>query len=170
MKKIKTWVWAIVSAIALVACLAAPRYFNLSWYWTVLFFVLAILTGVYQVRATDESERERALTHMAKRESLTNDEFGKQYFSAEQSKVASKIREIMSRHISIDLARMRPEDLIVEDLRMDALDSMSTVDLVMDIEKEFGIDISNSAAEKMRTLKDIVDYISIAGPKLDWTE
>jgi len=57
---------------------------------------------------------------------------------------------------------MQPNDRFVEDLRMDELDSMSTVEYVIEIEKEFGIEIPDSAAEKMLTFKSVVDYVSEA--------
>ncbi len=57
---------------------------------------------------------------------------------------------------------MQPNDRFVEDLRMDELDSMSTVEYVIEIEKEFGIKIPDSAAEKMFTFKSVVDYVAEA--------
>jgi acyl carrier protein len=66
----------------------------------------------------------------------------------------------MSRHIPVDLSRLHPDDRIVEDIRMDALDSMSTVEFILEVEKEFGISIPDAAAEKMRTLRDAIDYVS----------
>ncbi len=45
---------------------------------------------------------------------------------------------------------------------MDDFDSMSTVEFVIEIEKEFGIKIPDSAAEKMITFQSVVDYVSEA--------
>ena len=45
---------------------------------------------------------------------------------------------------------------------MDALDSMSTVEFAIEIEREFDIKISDSAAEKMRTFEDVVDFVAKA--------
>jgi acyl carrier protein len=39
---------------------------------------------------------------------------------------------------------------------------MSTVEFVIQIEKEFGIEIPNSAAEKMTTFQSVVDYVAEA--------
>jgi acyl carrier protein len=60
----------------------------------------------------------------------------------------------------VDVSRLHPDDKIVEDIRMDALDSMSTVEFMMDIEDEFGISFPDSVAEKMFTLRHVVDYVS----------
>jgi acyl carrier protein len=57
---------------------------------------------------------------------------------------------------------MAPTDRFIQDLRMDDLDSMSTVEYVIEIEKEFGIKIPDSAAEKMITFQSIVDYVAEA--------
>ena len=57
---------------------------------------------------------------------------------------------------------MQPNDRFVEDLRMDALDSMATVKYVIEIEKEFGIEIPDSAAEEMITFQSVVDYVADA--------
>ncbi|MGH9930902.1 MAG: phosphopantetheine-binding protein, partial [Pyrinomonadaceae bacterium] len=41
----------------------------------------------------------------------------------------------------------------------------STVEFVIDVEKEFGISIPDAAAEQMRTLRDVVDYVATHLPK-----
>lgn len=45
---------------------------------------------------------------------------------------------------------------------MDALDSMATVEFILEIEKEFGISIPDTAAETMRTLRDVAQFVSQA--------
>ena len=42
---------------------------------------------------------------------------------------------------------------------MDALDSLSTVEFIMDVEKEFDITVPNSVAKEMRTMRDVIDYV-----------
>ncbi len=99
---------------------------------------------------------------MAGRPTLSEKEFGRQFFPNDRAEIAAKLREILSRYIPIDLSQMQPNDRFVEDLRMDALDSMSTVEYVIEIEKEFGIKIPDSAAEKMATFQSVVDYVAEA--------
>lgn len=102
------------------------------------------------------------MNHMAGRQALNKEEFGKEFFPNDRDEIAAKLREILSRHICVDLSQMQPNDRFVEDLRMDALDSMSTVEYVIEIEKEFGIEIPDSVAEKMTTFQSVVDYVAEA--------
>jgi len=57
---------------------------------------------------------------------------------------------------------MQPNDCFVEDLRMDALDSMATVEYVIEIEGKFELKIPDSAAEKMSRFQDVVDFVADA--------
>src|SRR5208282_3766964 len=101
------------------------------WWFSVVFFVAAIVCGFYAVRLSDEAERHRALTHMTGRPTLNEKEFGNHFFPSDRAEIAARLREILSRHISVDISQMQPDDRFVEDLRMDALDSMSTVEYVI---------------------------------------
>ncbi len=125
----------------------------------ILFSGLAGL-AVVGVRLVDRFEKRRALDHMAGRESLMAAEFANRYFSGDAIAVAEQLVDILSRHLSIDLSRLHPDDRLVEDLRMDALDSLSTVEFVLDVEKDLNVTIPNDAAEKMQTLRQVVEFVS----------
>jgi acyl carrier protein len=129
------------------------------WYFGLIFFAAAVVCGFYALKLSDEAEKRRALDYMACRTALNEKQFSKQFFPNDHAEIAAKLRKILSRHIPIDLSQMQPNDRFVEDLRMDALDSMSTVEYVIEIEKEFGIKIPDSAAEKMLTFQSVVDYV-----------
>ena len=120
---------------------------------------LAVLS-VMGVLLVDRSEKRRALRHVAGRESLSESQFANRYFSGDRIPVAEKLWGILSRHLSIDLSRLHPDDRLVEDLRLDALDSMSTVEFVLDVEKELNVTIPNEAAEKMLTFRQVVEFVS----------
>lgn len=152
----------VLSCGAFIFAIVAPRVFPVPWYAQISLVLVAVGIGIYQVRLSDASEKQRALQHMAGRQPLADMEFGREFFPPGQAAIASKLRSIMSRHIPVDLSRLHPDDRIVEDIRMDALDSMSTVEFILDVEKEFGINIPDAAAEKMRTLRDAIDYVSAA--------
>ena len=152
----------VLSSVAFIFALIAPRLFTVPWYAQIALVLVAIAIGIYQVRLSDASEKQCALQHMAGRQPRADTEFGRELFPPGQAAIASKLRSIMSRHIAVDLSRLLPDDRIVEDIRMDALDSMSTVEFILEVEKEFGISIPDAAAEKMRTLRDAIDYVSQA--------
>ncbi len=135
---------------------------HLPWWFSIVFFLGAGACSFYAVKFSDEAEKQRALMHMTGRPPLDHAQFGKEFFSGEQAEIAAKLREIVAHHIPVDLSQMHPNDRFVQDLRMDALDSMSTVECVIEIEEKFGIKIPDSAAEKLLTFKDVVDYVSEA--------
>lgn len=108
----------------------------------------------------EQGEKQRALRHMAARPSFGPEEFGRRYFSADQAAIASQVIQIFARHIDLDVSGAHPDDRLVEDLRMDALDSLSTVEMVLDLEKHFRISIPDAAAANMHTLRDITDFVS----------
>jgi acyl carrier protein len=56
----------------------------------------------------------------------------------------------------VDGDEVTPQAKFVEDLGADSLD---TVELVMALEEEFGIEIPDEEAEKIVTVKDAIDYI-----------
>ena len=156
----------LIAATAMILALAQPDFLPSAWYWRVGLLAGGILLAIYESWKTDAVEKQRALTHMAHRPPLTEGEFGRQFFPPEQAELAAQLRVILARHIPVDLSRLHPDDRIVEDIRMDALDSLSTVELIVEIEKEFGISIPNAAAEKMRTLRDVTEFVARARPKL----
>jgi acyl carrier protein len=71
--------------------------------------------------------------------------------------VEDKIRKIISEKLSVDLEEVVPEASFVDDLGADSLD---LVELIMSMEEEFDIDISDEDAEKLVTVKDAIDYIN----------
>ncbi len=70
--------------------------------------------------------------------------------------VVDKVKKIIAEKLSVDLEEVVPEASFVEDLGADSLD---LVELIMSMEEEFEIDISDDDAEKLVTVKDAIDYI-----------
>jgi len=126
---------------------------------------IVITVGVALVLLQGRSIKRRALRHMQGRRRLSGNEFGEQFFTSDRVAIATRLRQILSRHIELDLSQLYPDDKLVEDIRMDSLDSLSTIEFVADAETEFDISIPDSVAEQMRTLRDVVDYIAAHSPK-----
>ncbi len=72
------------------------------------------------------------------------------------SDTAEKVKKIVVEHLGVDEAKVTPEASFIDDLGADSLD---TVELVMAFEEAFGVEIPDDAAEKITTVKDVVDYI-----------
>src|ERR1700747_551071 len=70
--------------------------------------------------------------------------------------VESRVREIISEQLGVAATEVTPEASFIEDLGADSLD---IVELVMALEEQYGIEISDEDAEKIRTVKDVVNYI-----------
>ena len=70
--------------------------------------------------------------------------------------VQDKISEIIVEQLGVKPEEVVPEASFVDDLGADSLD---TVELVMALEEEFGIEIPDEDAEKIQTVGDAIRYI-----------
>lgn len=71
-----------------------------------------------------------------------------------------KVRDIIVEQLGVDPERVKPEASFIDDLGADSLD---IVELVMAMEEEFGIEIPDSDAEKLRTVSDVQNYLQSKG-------
>lgn len=71
--------------------------------------------------------------------------------------IFEKITEILAEQLAADKDTMTSDTKIAEDLGADSLD---LVDLLMSIEDEFGIEIPDEEVENIKTIGDVVNYIS----------
>ena len=71
--------------------------------------------------------------------------------------IEDKVKKIIAEKLSVDLTEVIPEASFVDDLGADSLD---LVELIMTMEEEFDIDISDEDAEKLETVKDAIDFIN----------
>ncbi len=72
------------------------------------------------------------------------------------SDIASKVKAIIVDKLGVDENEVTPEASFTNDLGADSLD---TVELIMEFEKEFDIDIPDDQAEKIGTVGEAIAYI-----------
>ena len=71
--------------------------------------------------------------------------------------VEDKIKEIIAEKLSVELDEIVLEASFIDDLGADSLD---LVELIMSMEEEFDIEISDEKAEELVTVKDAIDYVA----------
>jgi len=69
---------------------------------------------------------------------------------------AEKVKQIIASQLGVEIEEVTPEASFVDDLGADSLD---TVELVMALEEEFGIEIPDEDAENISTVNDAISYI-----------
>lgn len=70
--------------------------------------------------------------------------------------VLERLKKIVVEQLGVDEEQVTPDASITDDLGADSLDR---VELVMAIEQEFNIEISDEDAEKIETIQDAVNYV-----------
>ena len=72
------------------------------------------------------------------------------------SEIEAKVKAIIVDKLGVDEAEVKPEASFTNALGADSLD---TVELIMEFEKEFGVSIPDDQAEKIGTVGDAISYI-----------
>ena len=67
-----------------------------------------------------------------------------------------EVKAVVVEQLNVNEGEVKPESKFVDDLGADSLD---IVELIMAFEEEFGIEIPDEAAEKIKTVQDVVSYI-----------
>ena len=73
-----------------------------------------------------------------------------------QAGTYDRLKKIVVEQLGVDEAEVKPEASFVDDLNADSLD---LVELIMSLEEEFGMEISDEDAEKIKTVGDAQEYI-----------
>ena len=73
--------------------------------------------------------------------------------------IRTKVIEIVCEHLAVEKAKVEDKTSFIEDIGADSLD---IVELVMELEEEFDIQIPDDQAEKIKTVGEAVDYIDNA--------
>ena len=73
--------------------------------------------------------------------------------------ITEKVTEIIVEQLGVSADQVKPESNLIEDLGADSLDA---VELVMAVEEEFGIEVPDEEAEKLRSVGDIISHAEAA--------
>ena len=74
----------------------------------------------------------------------------------DREEILTKIQEITADRLGVDEADVTPDASFREDLEADSLD---LVELIMELEEQFGMEIPDEEAEKITTVEEAVDYV-----------
>lgn len=98
----------------------------------------------------------------AGRDRLSADDFYTRYFRDQgyPEDTVIRIKKVFDSNIGFDLSRLSAEDDFSKELNFIwNYDSLSDVEAVVGLEREFGIKIDDSEAGKMKTIKDVVQVV-----------
>jgi len=77
-----------------------------------------------------------------------------------EKSIQEKVTDIIVEQLGVNPEQVTLNASFIEDLGADSLD---TVELVMAFEEEFSVEVPDEDAEKLQTVKDVVDYIESKG-------
>ena len=77
----------------------------------------------------------------------------------DRNEMQKKVVDIIANQLGVDKEIVTPEANVVDDLGADSLD---VVELVMALEEAFDLEIPDEEAEKIRAVKDVIEYLAKA--------
>lgn len=76
----------------------------------------------------------------------------------------AQVQPIIAKELDVSIEKVTPQARFVEDLGADSLD---TIELLLCLEEELGVQIPTEEAEKFKTVADLLNYLQEKGPAKD---
>ena len=70
--------------------------------------------------------------------------------------LVTEVLETIAEQLAIDVKEVSEEKSFIEDLNADSLD---LTELIMTLEEKFNVEITDEQAEKLKTVKDVIDFV-----------
>jgi acyl carrier protein len=131
-------------------------------HWLSIALIIGFLIAVAFIGDSDSKAKEKIKGLFQGRPARDQDEFYRKFFSNSpySKELVSKVRNLFQELFDIDLSQLEADDDLSKDFNMIwSIDSMADVEIVISLEKEFHIKISDEEARNSKTLRDIIDLV-----------
>ena len=128
----------------------------------ILAIIAMVMLGVFLGRRETRAKQRQVRETFAGRKPQTDRQFFERHFEADgiPLSVVSGVRRILEEHLDADLSKLSATDDFSTNLAFFwRYDSMADVEIVLALEKEFGIEITDEEAAAARTIRAIVNLV-----------
>lgn len=73
-----------------------------------------------------------------------------------ENTLVKEVLETIAEQLAVDVNEVTEEKSFIEDLNADSLD---LTELIMTLEEKFNVEIADDQAEKLKTVKDVIDFV-----------
>lgn len=129
---------------------------------TIAILAILVALGIALAMREGRAKQRRVREAFAGREPQTDRQFFERYFQPDGIPLAvvAGVRRVLEEHLGADLSRLAASDDFSTNLNFFwRYDSMADVEIILAIEKEFGIRITDDEAAAARTVRDIVELV-----------
>ena len=131
--------------------------------WINICIFIAVVIGVGCLFDSDKKTKNKLNDLLSGRPVRTDEDYHKLFFGETDvpCEVVSKVRSILSEQFGIDLSALEADDDFSEDYSLIwELDSMADVEIVMALEADFDIEISDAEAASIRSIRSIAEIVA----------
>ncbi|MEA2414210.1 MAG: hypothetical protein QOI58_867 [Thermoanaerobaculia bacterium] len=120
---------------------------------------IAAICGLFAVQ--QRSMKRRLRSTLAAREPIPAADFGsRNYPDTARAEIAPFIAQTIEEITGYDFTGALPSDRWTDDLHLDQLDALVSVEIIQEVERQFGIAISSAEATQVKTLGDFVEVVA----------